>query len=71
MLNRLFKTSEFGKIKARMHNDRIVYVLTENPKPCSSLIKASKTENPLNEQIILKYFGIDYSEMGEIFQFYN
>ena len=37
MLNKMYKSSEFGKIKPRMHMDKIVYVKTESPKLATCL----------------------------------
>lgn len=53
MLNRLYKSNEFGRIKPRMHNDKVIYVMTESNKFASSLCKIQKGEIPLSDETIL------------------
>ena len=67
MLNRLFKSNEFGKVKPRMHRDRIIYVMTDSPKFANILSKVQKDEHVVCEIEILYYFDIDYKELEGIF----
>ena len=70
MLNRLYKSNEFGRIKPRMHNDRVIYVLTPGVKFANLLCKALKDDNILPESELLSFFKIDHSELGGIVAYY-
>jgi hypothetical protein len=50
MLNKLYKSVEFNKVKAKVHKDRIVFVQTENIKTPNVLNKLQKNENAVTEE---------------------
>ena len=71
MLNRLYKSNDFGRIKPRMHNDKIIYVKTESNKFASNLTKVQKAETAISQNLILEYFDINVSEVGSLIKMYN
>jgi hypothetical protein len=46
LLNRLYKTNDFARIKPRILEDKVIFALTNNYKLCSTgtLIKALPTD---------------------------
>ena len=56
MLNRLYKSNEFGRIKPRMHNDKVIYVLTPGIKFANALCKVLKDDDPISESELLSFF---------------
>jgi hypothetical protein len=71
LLNRLYKQNEFCRIKPRMHRDRVIFAHNSGDKFCTVLQKIQKDDKIASETEILEYFGIDYSELGEVIQFYK
>jgi hypothetical protein len=62
MLNRLYKSQEFGRVKPKMYNDRLIYVIDDSPKYVSHLAKISASEKVVEESEILIYFDISDEE---------
>ena len=58
MLNRLYKTDEFCRMKCRMYNDRVIFALGEGTCFMKNLFKVQRDDVYENTTTILSYFNI-------------
>lgn len=66
LLNRLYKTSEFCRVKARMQNDKVVFVVNAGEKLQTVLFKVQKEDAWVSEREVLEHFGIETVETGQL-----
>ncbi len=71
MVNRLYKTNEFCRLKPRMHNDRVIYAVNDGLKFANNFQKLQKEDTYVNEMEVLSYFGIEYADLGDIPKYYH
>ena len=71
MVNRVYKTNEFCRLKPRMHNDRVIYAVNDGLKFANNFQKLQKDDTFASEMEVLTYFGIEYAELGDIPKYYH
>ncbi len=71
MVNRLYKSNEFCKIKPRMHNDRVIYAVNPQLKFANTFQKIQKDDTYATESEVLNYFGLEYGDLGDIPKYYH
>jgi len=71
LLNRITKQNDFGKIKPRVVEDRLVFVIGDSPKFSTTLCKAQPEDSvPDVESLVKSYIGVDFaSDQDELYKY--
>jgi len=64
LLNRIYKTNEFAKIKPRIVQDRLIFVLVVNPpqKLGTTLTNEQEGDEIVSHDELLEYFDISEAD---------
>lgn len=73
VLNKIYKTNSFSRLKSRVHNGRKIYVVSSNNKFSTVLTELEKGDEikcKSDEELLIKYFGVNhkinmYEKSGE------
>ena len=68
LLNRLHKSNEFSRLKPRIHEDRVVFAITDNLKLCATgnLTKAQPSDALCSMADTEEFFDCKTSTSGDI-----
>ena len=68
LLNRLYKSNNFAKIKPRIHMDKVIFAVTDQAKLCATgqLAKAQPTDILATQQEVETFFQCETSPVGDV-----